>query len=195
MSVRPSICPSVRLSVCPSVRPSVCLPVCLSDCLSVRFSVCLSICLSVCLFLCMSICLSIYKSVCLSIQLSVCPSVRLSVRLSQTFFLLLLLFNLTSFLFYFSAVTLGVIAFISAFLMVRNFRNRLLSAGLKPVFSQTEKLCKASYYRQFSAHIKIIKLIPVLLVRAFDPSGLTKLNIIIFHFIIHEKLSIIRCEK
>ena len=43
-------------------------------------------------------------------------------------------------------------------------RNRLLSAGLEPVLSQTEKACIASNYRQFSTNIKIniIKLIPVL---------------------------------
>ena len=41
----------------------------------------------------------------------------------------------------------------------------LLSAGLEPVLSQTEKLCIASNYRQFSTNIKIkiIRLIPVLL--------------------------------
>ena len=35
-------------------------------------------------------------------------------------------------------------------------RNRLLSAGLEPVLSQTEKACIASNYRQFSTNIKII---------------------------------------
>ncbi len=41
-------------------------------------------------------------------------------------------------------------------------RNRLLSAGLEPVLSQTEKACIASNYRQFSTNIKIkiIKLKP-----------------------------------
>ena len=75
---------------------------------------------------------------------------------------------------------------------------RLLSAELKPVLSHSKKLCIGSNYRQFSANIKIkiIKLIPVLLARSFNPSGLTKLdNIIIFHFNIREKLSIIRCVK
>ena len=45
----------------------------------------------------------------------------------------------------------------------------LLSAGLEPVLSQTEKLCIASNYRQFSTNIKIkiIRLIPVLLAQAF----------------------------
>ena len=34
-------------------------------------------------------------------------------------------------------------------------RNRLISDGLKPVLSHTEKLCIASYYRQFSTNIEI----------------------------------------
>ena len=33
--------------------------------------------------------------------------------------------------------------------------NRLISAKLKQVLSHTEKLCIASYYRQFSMNIKI----------------------------------------
>ena len=33
--------------------------------------------------------------------------------------------------------------------------NRLLSAGLEPVLSQTEKSCIASNYRQLSADIKM----------------------------------------
>ena len=32
-------------------------------------------------------------------------------------------------------------------------QNRLLSAGLDPVLSQTEKLCIATNYRQFSTNI------------------------------------------
>ena len=42
-------------------------------------------------------------------------------------------------------------------------RNRLMSAGLEPVFSHAEKSCIALYYRQFFTNIKIkiIKLIPV----------------------------------
>ncbi len=54
-------------------------------------------------------------------------------------------------------------------------RNRLLSTGLKPVFSQTEKSSIAFSYRQFSTNIniKIIKLIPVLLARTFGPTGLS----------------------
>ena len=49
------------------------------------------------------------------------------------------------------------------------FRNRLLSAGLEPVLNQTEKSCIASNYRQFSTNIKIkiIKLIPVLILKFF----------------------------
>ena len=51
--------------------------------------------------------------------------------------------------------------------------NRLISAGLEVVLSHTEKLCIASYYRQFSTNIKIkiIKLTPVFLALAFGPSG------------------------
>ena len=58
-------------------------------------------------------------------------------------------------------------------------RNRLISDGLEPVLSQTEKSCIAPYYREFFTKIKIknIKLIPVLLAVAFDPSGLTKLGL------------------
>ena len=42
-------------------------------------------------------------------------------------------------------------------------RNRMISAELEPVLSYTEKLCIASYYRQFFTNIKvkIIKLKPV----------------------------------
>ncbi len=44
-------------------------------------------------------------------------------------------------------------------------QNLLLSTGLEPVLSQTEKLCIASNYRQSSTNIKIkiIKLIPFFL--------------------------------
>ena len=34
-------------------------------------------------------------------------------------------------------------------------QNRLISAGLEPVLSNTEKSCIASYYRQFFTNIKI----------------------------------------
>ena len=41
-------------------------------------------------------------------------------------------------------------------------RNRLISAGLGPVLSHTDKSCIASYFRQFFTNIiiSIIKLIP-----------------------------------
>ena len=44
-------------------------------------------------------------------------------------------------------------------------QNRLLSTGLEPVFSQTEKSCIASNYRQFYMNVKIeiIKSITVLI--------------------------------
>ncbi len=58
-------------------------------------------------------------------------------------------------------------------------RNRLISAGLEPVYSHTEKSCIASYnrIRQFPTNIRIegITLIPALLVQ--------------------EKLSIIQCDN
>ncbi len=50
--------------------------------------------------------------------------------------------------------------------------NRLLSAGLEPVLSQSVKLCIASNNRQISAH------------RGYD-----------FYINICRKLSIIRCDK
>ena len=34
-------------------------------------------------------------------------------------------------------------------------RNRIISAGLEPVLSHTEKSCLPSYYRQFSMNIEI----------------------------------------
>ena len=75
-------------------------------------------------------------------------------------------------------------------------RNRLLSTGLEPVLSQTEKSFVASNQRQFSTNIKIkiIKLIPVFLARAFGAKK-TGFNLIIFHFDIRGKLFIIRCDK
>ena len=47
--------------------------------------------------------------------------------------------------------------------------NRLISAGLEPVLSETEKSCISSNYRRFFTNIKIkiIILIPVLLALAF----------------------------
>ena len=80
------------------------------------------------------------------------------------------------------------------------------SMALKPInirwikigIRQYWKSCIASYYRQFfkNIKIKIIKSILLLLARAFGPSGITKLVLIshFFHFNIHGKLSIIRCN-
>ncbi len=66
-------------------------------------------------------------------------------------------------------------------------RTRLLSAGLEPVLSQTEKLCTATNYRQsMNIKIKIIKLIPFC-----QPVFYRS----IFHFDIRGKLSIIRRDK
>ncbi len=78
--------------------------------------------------------------------------------------------------------------------------NRLLPAGLEPVLiSQTEKSCIASNYRQFSTNIKIkiIKLIPVFLSPGLWPlrANKTDFDLILFHFDIRGKLSIIRCDK
>ena len=78
--------------------------------------------------------------------------------------------------------------------MVINFsvcsRNRLLSAGLEPALSQTEKSFIASNYRQLSK-------LPFFLARASGPSELNKtgFNLKNFHFNIRGKLSIIRCDK
>ncbi len=59
-------------------------------------------------------------------------------------------------------------------------RNRLLSTGLEPVLSQTEKSCIASNYRQFSTNVKI------------KIGAKKRINL---HFDIREMLSIIRCDK
>ncbi len=73
--------------------------------------------------------------------------------------------------------------------------NQLISTGLEPVLSHTEKSYIASYYKQFPTHIKIknIKSISVLLARALGPSGLgaiiTGFHLVIFHFNIHGTLS------
>ena len=50
--------------------------------------------------------------------------------------------------------------------------DNIISPGLEPVLSNTEKYCIRSYYRQFfkNIKIKILKLIPVLLACAFDIS-------------------------
>ena len=61
-------------------------------------------------------------------------------------------------------------------------RNRLISGGLEQVLSQIK--------------IKIIKLIPALLDRAFSSSWLTKRVLILdFYFNIRGTLSTIRCGK
>ena len=66
-------------------------------------------------------------------------------------------------------------------------QNRLISAVLEQVLIHNEKICIASYYKQFFTNnrIKIIETIPVLSSLA---SGLLKtgLNLTIFHFNIHE---------
>ena len=63
-------------------------------------------------------------------------------------------------------------------------RNRLIFAGLKLVLSHTEiyVVCIASYYRQFSTNveIKILKLKPVFLDRAFGYAGLRQSSIFLF---------------
>ncbi len=50
---------------------------------------------------------------------------------------------------------------------------RLVSAGLEPVLSHTEKSCIATNYRQFFTNFKmnIMRFKPVLLARAFGLSG------------------------
>ena len=65
-------------------------------------------------------------------------------------------------------------------------RNRLISGGLEPVLSNTEKLCIASYYIQFSMNIKMNhhKINTSLIARAFGTSGLIKLVLISQFFIL-----------
>ena len=60
-------------------------------------------------------------------------------------------------------------------------RKRLISAGLELVHSYIEKSCIATCYRQFSTNIKTktIRIKTVLLVRAFGPSKLYKLVLIL----------------
>ena len=72
-------------------------------------------------------------------------------------------------------------------------RNPLISAGLEPVLNRNEKSFIASYYGQISTKmkIKITQLMPVLLARA----NKTGLNLLIFHFNISGKLSIIPCDN
>ena len=73
--------------------------------------------------------------------------------------------------------------------------NRLLSAGLEPVLSQTEKSCIASNNRQFSMNIKSLnhKIITTIVSPGLRPLGADKtgVNLIIFQFDIRGKLSII----
>ena len=78
-----------------------------------------------------------------------------------------------------------------------SYRNRLMSTRWEPVLSYTEKACIASYYRKFSTDIKIKTICLVLLARCSTPRGCWKwlLSYKIFHFNIHGKLSIIRCEN
>ena len=69
-------------------------------------------------------------------------------------------------------------------------RNRLISAGLEPILSHTEKACIASYYRLFPTNneIKIIKLLSVLLAWVLGPiwANKTSFNLIIFILIASE---------
>ena len=58
-------------------------------------------------------------------------------------------------------------------------KNLLITGGLEPVLSNTEKSCKASIYSKFSMKIKI-KIIPVVLAQSFCPMGLTKLDLNFF---------------
>ena len=67
----------------------------------------------------------------------------------------------------------------------RRLQNRLISAGLEPVLSHTDS-CIASYDRQFSMNIKIKK-------NKINTSYV--LFFCFFHFNIHRKLPIIRCNR
>ena len=77
-------------------------------------------------------------------------------------------------------------------------RNRLLSAGLKPVLSQTEQSCIASNSRQFLYEYqnKTQKINTSLVSPGRRPHGANKtgFNLKIFHFDIRGNLSIIRCD-
>ena len=66
-------------------------------------------------------------------------------------------------------------------------RNELISAGLEPFLSHTEKLKIASYYRIFFTNIKIK-------IRLLGPEK-TGFNLTIFHFDIRGKVAIIHCDK
>ena len=76
-------------------------------------------------------------------------------------------------------------------------RNLLISAGLKPVLSLTEKSCTASYYRQFSTNIINYKInTSFFLSESSAPWGnKTGFIPITYRFKIRGKLSIVRCDK
>ena len=64
-------------------------------------------------------------------------------------------------------------------------RNRLIASGLEKVLSPTEKPCIASYLRQLSADINMKNY----------KINKTGFSLIIFHFNIRGKLSIIQCDN
>ena len=76
----------------------------------------------------------------------------------------------------------GVSSFIMRFPVW--LRNRLISAGLKLVFSFIESSCLASYYSHFSKNIKNTK-----------HKINTKTGFNLFYFYICRKLSITRCDE
>ena len=65
----------------------------------------------------------------------------------------------------------------------RRLSNRLIANGLEPVLSHTEKSCIALYCRQFSTNNKN-KIDNSFVIRAFGPSGTTKLDLILEVFIL-----------
>ena len=71
-------------------------------------------------------------------------------------------------------------------------RNLLVSAGLEPVVSLTEKLCIVLDYRLFSSNYKLKKHITV---TSFVSMAFGAINLIGFSFTIYGKESIIRCDK
>ena len=74
-------------------------------------------------------------------------------------------------------------------------RNLSLSAGLDPVLSHTEKLCIASYYRQFSMNIKVKMIKSILCFFSLDLRSLGLVLIFSSYNYASRKLSIIRCNK
>ena len=81
-------------------------------------------------------------------------------------------------------------------LIVCTIQSRLISVGLEPVLSYNGKLCIASYYRQFFTNIKIkINTSFVCQVLWSFVSNKTVVNLIVFHFNIYGKLSIIQWDK